>query len=294
MPSSITHALIAEEAAKRLPEQLQTVISAVPEAYFLGAQGPDVFFFAKKANKQEGNLGKYLHRNAVYELFCAFLDAIPTLGEEERRAAQAYCLGYVTHYCADVAFHPFVYRYLEQNNLHKREHQRMENDWDVYFVRKLRGREAERYPFPDLTGCREGALYSLWEKVTRTLGRTPMERAVFSDGVKNFAWYLAFFHKKCYASQKHWRRFDRLFHVHALSCLYPAKTPDPAILSGEAFERAANADTALPPVKTADDLFERAVSESAYKILLFTDALGGAMLPREQFDRHLLTGKHIR
>lgn len=293
MPSSITHALIAEEAAKRLPEQLQTALSAAPEAYFLGAQGPDVFFFAKKANKQEGNLGKYLHRNAVYELFSAFLEALPTLGEEERRTAAAYCLGYVTHYCADVAFHPFVYRYLEQNGLHKREHQRMENDWDVYFARKLRGHEAERYPFPDVTACKNAALLSLWERATRTLQRTPMDEKTFFGGVDHFAQFLSFFHRKCYASQRHWARFDRLFHIHGLSCLYPAKTPDEDILSGEAFERAANADPALPPVRTADDLFERAVSESAYKMLLFSDALSGAMLPREQFDRHLLTGKHL-
>lgn len=294
MPSSITHALIAEEAAKRLPEQLQTLISEAPEAYFLGAQGPDMFFFAKKTNKQEGNFGKYLHRNAVYELFCAFAKALPTLSGQERTVAEAYCLGYVTHYCADVAFHPFVYRYLEQNALKKREHQRMENDWDVYFARKLRGREAEHYPFPDVKACKNNALLALWRSASGALGRTPMDEKTLYGGIDNFAWYLAFFHKKCYTSQKHWRRFDRLFHIRALSCLYPAKEPDRRILSGEAFERAANADPALPPVASADDLFERAVSESAYKMLLFRDAVGGAVLPEEQFDRHLLTGKHMK
>ena len=292
MPSSITHFLIADEAQKRLPQPLQGIISAAPEMYFLGAQGPDMFFFAKKVNKQEGNFGKFLHRNAVYELFCALLCILPTLGEEERAAATAYCFGYVTHCCADVAFHPFVYRYLEQNALHKREHQRMENDWDVYFARKLHGMEAERYPYPDIRTCKNAALLTLWEKASAALGRTPVSRAMLFGGIDNFAAYLAFFHKKCYAANRHWRRFDRLFHIHGLSCFYPAKEPDSAILSGEAFERAANADCSLPPVTSADGLFERAVSESAYKILLFSDTLGGAQLPKEQFDRHLLTGKH--
>ena len=292
MPSSITHALIAEEAAKRLPEQLQSAIEAAPEAYFLGAQGPDLFFFAQRANKQEGNLGRYLHRNAVYELFTAFIEILPTLSEDDRKIATAYCLGYVTHYCADVAFHPFVYRYLEQNSLHKREHQRMENDWDVYFARKFRGREAEHYPYPPLKVCKNEAILSLWKKTTTALSRTPMDQAKLYGGIDNFARYLAFFHKKCYASHKHWARFDKLFHIHGLSCFYPAKKPDDAILSGERFEKAANADPLLPSVSSADDLFERAVSESAYKMLLFSDALGGAVLPREQFDRHLLTGKH--
>ncbi len=293
MPSSITHALIAQEAAKRLPDQLKAITDAAPEAYFLGAQGPDMFFFARKANRTEGNLGKYLHRNAVYELFSAFVAILPTLTDEERAFATAYCLGYVTHYCADVAFHPFVYRYLEQNKLHKREHQRMENDWDVYFARKLQRREAQRYPFPDLRQCKNDALLALWMQATTALGRTPMTGRILFGGIDNFRRYLAFFHKKCYTSHRNWYRFDRLFHIHGLSCFYPAREPDHAILSGEAFERAANADSALPPVKSADDLFERAVSESTWKMLLFTDALGGANLPREQFDRHLLTGKHL-
>lgn len=291
MPSSITHALIAEEAAKRLPEQLQ-IVRAAPEAYFLGAQGPDVFFFAKRANRAEGNLGKYLHRNAVYDLFSAFADILKE-GAEKSGVLLAYCLGYVTHYCADVAFHPFVYRYLEQNALHKREHQRMENDWDVWFARKLRGTEAEHYPFPDLSAIDETALLGLWRQATLRLGRTPMDAKTLRGGIRNFARYLAFFHKQCYSANRHWTRFDKLFRIHVLSCLYPAATPEQDILSGEAFLRAANADSSLPPVRSADDLFERAVSESAYKMLLFADACGGGTLPREQFDRHLLTGNHL-
>ena len=112
------------------------------------------------------------------------------------------------------------------------------------------------------------------------------------SALTGFAKFLRFFHKKCYSSQKRWARFDAFFHIRSLSCLYPARNPDEKILRGEAFERAANAE-GLPPVKCADDLLERAVSQSAYRMLLFYHALGGAPLPREEFDRHLLTGKHV-
>lgn len=293
MPSSITHALIARTAQARLPEEIGALISASPEMYFLGAQGADMFFFAAKANKQEGNLGKFLHRNAVYELFSAFVAAINTLSGAARERAAAYCLGYVTHYCADVAFHPFVYRYLEQNGKAKRVHQRLENDWDVYFARKIEGREAEDYPFPDLKQCDEETLFAVWQHATAALGRTPMTKSILHGGLKNFAAYLKFFHGKCYSAQKGWAGFDRFFHAHLLSCLYPGDTPDPEVLSGEVFARAANADPALPPVKSADDLFERAVEESVEHMGLFYDALQGAPLKKELFDRHLLTGEHI-
>ena len=120
-----------------------------------------------------------------------------------------------------------------------------------------------------------------------------MTKSILHGGLKNFAAYLKFFHGKCYSAQKGWAGFDRFFHAHLLSCLYPGDTPDPEVLSGEVFERAANADPALPPVKSADDLFERAVEESVEHMGLFYDALQGAPLKKELFDRHLLTGEHI-
>lgn len=289
MPSSITHALIAEEAKERLPQDIKDILDGAPDAYFLGAQGPDPFFFAT-ASKEGQNFGKFLHRNSVYELFCAFLRYLETAPAELRGAATAYCLGYVTHYCADVAFHPCVYRFMEQNGLKKREHQRIENDWDVYFVRKLRGREAEHYPFPDVTAL-ENDVKPLWKYASAELGRK-IPHGTMRSALTGFAKFLRFFHKKCYSSQKRWARFDAFFHIRSLSCLYPARKPDEKILRGEAFERAANAE-GLPPVKCADDLLERAVSQSAYRMLLFYHALGGAPLPREEFDRHLLTGKHV-
>ena len=98
-----------------------------------------------------------------------------------------------------------------------------------------RGARQNATPSPTSRCARRGALLSLWEKATRALGRTPMDKSTLYGGIDHFASYLAFFHKKCYASHRNWRRFDRLFHIHGLSCFYPAKTPDEAILSGAAF-----------------------------------------------------------
>ena len=292
MPSSITHALVAQTAQTRLPEEITAIIEEAPEMYFLGAQGADLFFFATKANKQEGNLGKYLHRNSVYELFGAFLGVIRSLSDKTQRHAIAYCLGYVTHYCTDVAFHPCVYRYMEQNAKHKREHQRIENDWDVYFARKLQHAEVENYPFPDLERCDEEALLEVWKGATTTLGLTPMTKSRLRGGLCAFGAYLKFFHCECYSSQKGWAAFDKFFHAHLLSCLFPSKTPDQEIISGKAFERAANPDEFIT-VRTVDDLFDRAVEESVLRIGLFFDAVHGAPLSKTYFDCHLLTGEHL-
>ena len=45
MPSSITHELIAEAAAEAFPEEIRRLAGDHPDYFFLGAQGPDLFFF---------------------------------------------------------------------------------------------------------------------------------------------------------------------------------------------------------------------------------------------------------
>ena len=290
MPSTITHELVATEAQKRLPDQIQNVIRSAPDVYFLGAQGPDPFFFAT-ASKEGQNFGKFLHRSHVYELFCLFEQFLEGLDAAERDIPLAYCLGYVTHYCADVAFHPFVYRYMELNKLRPREHQRIENDWDVYFSRKINGRELENYPFPDVTEL-EDDVKPLWKYVSGELGKK-IPHGTMKSALIGFQQFLRVFHgKHCYTAQRRWAFFDKLFRIRSLSCLYPARKPRETVLRGEEFETAAEIE-GMPHAKTADDLFERAVSTSVYRMMLFYDHIGGAPLPREQFDRHLLTGKHL-
>ena len=72
MPSAITHQLVAEEAEKLLPEGLQHIIERAPDEYFLGCQGPDMFFFYRIGSRSEYNLGKFLHRNRPYDVFRLF------------------------------------------------------------------------------------------------------------------------------------------------------------------------------------------------------------------------------
>ena len=294
MPSFITHALAAEEAAPRLPRPLRSIVEGAPDYYFFGAQGPDFLFFLPGSHAPEKNTGKILHRTRVYELFCAFAAVLAALPEDDTRAA-AYAYGYVSHYCADATFHPFVYRYLDEHRAGKLAHQQLENDWDVYFARTLRGREAERYPLPVRAAAlvREGVLYRFWTAVLQKLALPVPAKGAFARAVRGYLCYLRAFHGRCYAMQRGLSRLERLFGRRGLSCLYPGREPAPDVISGEAFERIANADRRHPPAASADDFMERAVQTSAYRICLLADAVHGAPLPREEFDRHLLTGEHI-
>lgn len=297
MPSSITHQLVAEETLKQLPEELQKIIEGSPDEYYLGAQGPDVFFFYRIGCRSEYNLGKFLHRFRVYDVFSFFLnalrpDTLPRFTDASREKALAYILGYITHYCTDSTFHPFVYNYLDEYNCEKRIHQQMENDWDVYFLRELRGKSVERFrfAFDPKEIIEDGSIARLYGCLARVLDREEIEKRKFDKGIKNFSAYLKFFHGKCYSSQRGWENAEKIFHAKPfLGALYPRENPAPQFLSGDNFSELAEGRG-----MNADELFERAVGESKSLILLFLEtAEHGETLSKEKFGNGLLTGKQL-
>lgn len=278
MPSSITHEMIAREAQDLLPDDLEQAISLAPDYYFLGAQGPDLFFFYAPLNRREYNLGKTLHRGKLYLWFSALLANLRTRTGEEYNKCLAYALGFCSHLSADVAFHPFVYAYLKKTGAHKRVHQQMENDWDVYFLNKLRSLRAFGYNFPFDTKkiAREGVLFRFVKDAAASLNRT-VKKGAFKRALGLFGWYLKHFHRE---------RMQYLRPV-GLGRLYPRPTPDSDILEGELFK-----ELTEDKAQSADELFDLAVRESAERICDFCNALMlGTPLNETEFGRHLLTGE---
>ncbi len=300
MPSAITHQLVAEEAEKLLPEGLQHIIERAPDEYFLGCQGPDLFFFYRIGNKSEYNLGKFLHRNRPYDVFRFFARLLsgeqsarfPAYSDEDRTRAFAYILGYIAHYATDSTFHPFVYNYMNKEVSEKRVHQLIENDWDVHFLRKFRGREAEKFrcAFSPKKVAKSGAVARLYACLAEELGREEVKRRKFNAGLRNFWRYLTFFHGKCYSSQHGWERCERFFRAKPfLSCLYPRRQPDPEHLTNDDFARLSEEKG-----KSADELFDRARDESARLAILFCECVRkGEPLPREEFCLSFLTAQPV-
>ena len=149
----------------------------------------------------------------------------------------------------------------------------MENDWDVFFLRKERGREAERFPAPFIPAkiVRDGVIYKLiCSAAVQTEQRLPTERA-FRIALKRFYRFVTFFHGKCYAKQRRWRKFESALHLKPrLSCLYPQQFP-----------------AVLPDEAAAVTFYETAVRETVRLVsLFFSDAL-----PKIDFSKNLHTGK---
>ncbi len=274
MPSVITHELIAKSAAALLTSEERQAVAAAPDYYYLGAQGPDLYFFYKPTEGLK-NWGRDLHRGTVYRWFSALLSALSSRSGAERGKCLAYALGFCTHLEADGAFHPFVYKYLKENNLKKKEHQRMENDWDVYFAAELEQKDARGYNFPfDLKKiAREGVLFGYLRDAADAFGKK-IKKSAFNRMLRIFGWYCKHFHR---------RHFRYLLPI--LPALYPRATPDPAILRGEEFTRLSGAES-------ADALFLTAAQHASERVKEFLRSVDGEPLPAA-FSRHLLTGEAV-
>ena len=101
MPSAYTHLVFAEETRKILHD---TEIPSLP-MYWIGAQGPDVFFFSHMGI-MPGTLHKYgslMHSKKVPETF-SFLCS-HCMEDDELRS---YLYGFMTHYGLDCRAHELI------------------------------------------------------------------------------------------------------------------------------------------------------------------------------------------
>ena len=287
MPSVMTHALIARDSAKYFSPNLLEAVKLHPDYYFLGAQGPDVFFFYRPLSGREGNLGRFLHRSRVYTVFEFFLSCLrgEHCGAEYARLL-AYVAGYITHYAADTVFHPYLYRYLEKTPKAGMAHQQIENDWDVYFLRTMDGREVERFPFPFSAKkiIKENTLFNLYARLIEEIGQRSLKKRKFNRALKNFERYLNFFHKNCYGTQKRIERAEKFFRITPrLSCLFPRKTPWQEVIDGDFY----------PDEKNAETLYQEAVEKSRHLVQTFTEGLLTGALPRAGWSKSFLTAEEV-
>ena len=310
MPSQFTHKFAAWKIYLALPENVRAEISCLP-AYFLGAQGPDLFYFLYPFSDR-GKLGRFMHGAGVYEAVsavCGYADTPP---------AFSYAAGFVTHCALDRVFHPYILGMAE--NLKKSGyseklglHGYIESDLDTYFVRKFLScqqtpakqntdpSEAKRGK-KNTPGCRaayrpelcnsrelEPLVGYLCGVIARLLGRKVSPRAL-SAALRRFCLF-----SRAFSGERSTRRKVLYFlessvganHTFSSRCRRPQV--DPACLNRELKEWRDPADPSFFSHEDADRVFVRAVSEGVRLLdLFYICRAAGQPLPREDFSKALI------
>jgi|GEM_PF-206929 len=150
MPSVITHYLLAE----KVKEQLQ--VRLYDEAFYCGAQGPDMLLLHRKlpwllgANLNQA--GSELHKADPAETF-GFLSEY--FRKNNNDIIKSYIIGFVCHYALDCAVHPYIYAMEELYAKTAEEqtpgmtqtsiHHQIETMLDVIALRGVTGKEPTKF-----------------------------------------------------------------------------------------------------------------------------------------------------
>ncbi len=193
MPAFYTHYLIAREVWKALPEEQQAPLRPYLGAYFFGAQGPDFCFFYKMLDPKKKNFGSFLHQRGGFPAFCVY----KTFSAHSLRIL-AYALGFITHYAADVTFHPFVYAAAKKSLL---KHSRIENAIDGYFKGTATSFDPYKAFFrPKLSKEEQSDLFVVYAAIAAKCGLPPLIKTSFLRAIQAFNAYMpmpnAFFGKE--------------------------------------------------------------------------------------------------
>ena len=116
MADIYTHILVADKILENLDDDLKGSLKDHKNVFFLGAQGPDIFFYHRifpwyKKSKLK-RIGDQVHSEKVNDFFMSGLKHIESMpASDHKRILKAYFLGFMTHYAVDIHTHPYIFYY---------------------------------------------------------------------------------------------------------------------------------------------------------------------------------------
>ncbi len=112
MPGFITHLSFGEQSLSFIESSYTTdLLEKHMQAYGLGLQGPDIFFYHIPAYLfYKKNIGNVMHRQRVMLFFESLFNARNVFEDTHSRCiCDAYILGFIGHYSLDIVCHPYIY-----------------------------------------------------------------------------------------------------------------------------------------------------------------------------------------
>ncbi len=118
MPGYLTHCLYGQKVVPELKNNIaKTYILNHKRAFYLGTQGPDIFFYYIPNNITSKNkLGSIMHRQRVGSFFEQAINTITSIScPAKKEVAFSYFSGFLCHYMLDSTTHPYVYAMTHYN-----------------------------------------------------------------------------------------------------------------------------------------------------------------------------------
>lgn len=129
MPSLVTHYLFGKNVIKLSDRDIIKTVKADLNAFNIGLQGPDIFFYDIIHTTIAGNkqLGSKMHRYSTAKYFRRFIEYVNDNKLNNNNTLRAYFYGILCHYSLDTNAHPYIY---EQTGTSLKKHFELESDID--------------------------------------------------------------------------------------------------------------------------------------------------------------------
>ena len=187
MAALITHHLFGQSAIADIPDAKDWSTGEL-EAFLIGQQGPDPFFYAYlSANGSVcRTFGDLLHSRKINRTFERMRAIVSLFEGKDRAIAHAYSLGFLAHFTLDSVVHPFVFAQQHALVLANDElvdassevHSVIEADLDSMMLWRLAGMTPEEIRVADVLSASDEVL----DVVGRLFAR--LGREVYSLDIK--------------------------------------------------------------------------------------------------------------
>ncbi len=148
MPNVITHGLMAQDVRSQLETpHVKQAIESYKRAYFLGCNGPDIFFYYNQwpwkdqiEAKRVHEIGNRIHQDSINAFYESWVWAINNeTTAENKQILTAYLAGHLMHWSLDTIAHPYIFNQSgDMSGATKYWHYRFESAIDSKMVQEIK------------------------------------------------------------------------------------------------------------------------------------------------------------
>jgi len=199
MPNFITHSYFGDLVVKSLEPDKQELIEQRRDLFYMGANGPDLFFSFRELNFGLPSLANQMQFTKAFEVFAA---AAAYLQEHpEDSAASVYFVGLLCHYALDSVAHPYVC-YAVDNcffadypaKYQKSMHTIMEVYFDEYIIKNKQNLQLTSYNPKNLITAKKAdrhKMAQLYQDIVLPIYQMSTSNKAMSASI----WIAYFFHR---------------------------------------------------------------------------------------------------
>lgn len=158
--------------------------------FYLGCQGPDIFFYKKFAvHTTPKNLGELIHKRDTKDVFA---EAFMYLKEHPSKELSSYVIGWILHYILDKNIHPYIDSKTDWN------HKRLEANVDTYIIDKYLNKAVFRMDSKNILKVTQAhdEIIGLYQTLGKHVFNHSLSKKDYVKSLKNFSIFHKIFNQK--------------------------------------------------------------------------------------------------